>query len=64
MAFIYDEQNICTKCKKVSIIGRFTPRNLQKDIAWCTCVDVNLGGPNKGYRRQCKAFEPKKQTKD
>lgn len=61
--YVTDKNNICLHCKKVAILGQYRPGNCPEMRTWCDCQDVNLGGPNKGYRRQCKAFEPKEATK-
>ena len=62
MKHINDDNNICLRCKKVVIIGKHTPKG-STELTWCNCMDVNLGGPNKGERLQCKAFEPKENIK-
>lgn len=60
--YVTDKNNICLHCKKVVILGRHQPGNCPETRHWCACQDVNLPGPNKGERRQCKAFEPKETT--
>jgi hypothetical protein len=57
--YVPDKENICLRCVKGAIIGPHRPVNAPENLTWCSCCDVNLGGPNKGERRQCKAFEPR-----
>lgn len=59
MKFTEDKDNICLNCIKGEIHGKYRPSGAPCDLTCCTCKDVNLSGPNKGARRQCRAFEPK-----
>jgi hypothetical protein len=59
MKFIKDEDNICLRCATGEIYGSYKPNGAPCMLTWCGCKDVNLGGQNKGMRRQCKAFTPK-----
>jgi hypothetical protein len=57
--YVTDKDNICLSCKKVIILGKHRPGSCPEMLTWCQCQDVSLAGPNKGARRQCRAFEPK-----
>ncbi len=59
MPYIPDKDNICLHCMKVENLGHHHPAHYPEPVAWLHCRDINLGGPNKGERRQCKAFEPR-----
>ena len=61
--YVTDKDNICLRCKKAHILGKHRPGNCPEMLTWCDCIDLSLQGPNKGERRQCKAFEPKEETK-
>lgn len=59
--YVTDKENICIRCKKCVIYGKHRPGNAPEDLTWCSCQDVNLTGANKGNRRQCKAFAPRRE---
>lgn len=59
MPYIPDEKNICIRCKKSINHGLHRPGRYPEFVTWCSCGDPNQTGPNKGERRQCKAFEPR-----
>lgn len=63
MNFVKDENNICLRCTNAEIFGKYRPKGAPCELTWCACKDVNLGGPNKGNRRQCRAFEPKEEER-
>lgn len=59
--FITDKENICLRCEKGYVNGKYRPAGAPEELTWCSCQDVSLGGANRGERRQCKAFEPRQE---
>lgn len=61
MVRIPDEKNICLHCTHGEIFGPSQNKDETELRTWCICRRPNIAGGNKGHRKQCSYYEPKKE---